>query len=611
MTHKPEDLSSTDRLLSVIRKRAGDFKDASLFSLPVPEKKPILERFFRKKGREVVGVDFDNAYLRLIRIRLLTDGQQEIAAFRIAPLGHRIEPFTPAFATLLSAELGRICNGASYIGIWGFLPPEEIRFQQFSLPKDSPKRLEQAIFSRFKGENGYREEKDILDYQFMDSVKPSKEVGSVDVLAFSAPRQRIDRVRHLFSEAGFPLSGLSARPFALQNLFTRGWLEPGDAPVATIQIGRRWTLINIHLPSGEIYYTRTVRVSLESMILAVKEHIYRYPDDQFSDADRGGDENDHAENIFFLWIRQSVHSGNSPKEGSSDRLVEILLPIWDRLAGQINRTFHRFSTAMSDRSVNRVNFFGEISLSLRFRRYMEERLEIPVTAPDLYAPALFDRTLDREEFTPLDRTASIPALGIALSDDLSTPNFLNPSNEKRAMRRMARINGLIIKTSVMLLAVCIGIAFWQSHLLAKKYGRVESLRRQLTESGPRWTTTMFDQEIARLLHKKEAILAYYRIYSPLILLLELDRVTPEKIRLTRLHAQWGSADPKGKFTGKGDARIEGIISGKEIEFDVDLIGYRESVAASPLFSNPSILKREKVIEKEGVRMRFSMGMGMN
>ncbi len=608
MTHKPEDLSSTDRLLSLIRKSSDEPKETSLLSLPVPEKKPLLKRYFRKKGGEVVGVDFDNAYLRLIRIRLLTDGQQEIAAFRIAPLGNRIEPYTPAFATLLRAELSRICNGVSDIEIWGLLPPEEIRFHQFSLPKDSAKQMEQTIFLRFKGETGFDEEKDILDYQFIEGVSPFKEMRSLDVLAFSAARQQIERVRRLFSGAGFPLSGLSASPFALQNFFTRRWLEPGEDCIGTVHIGRRWTVINIHLLSGKVHHTRTIRASLDSMILAVKEHLQRYPDDQFSDAKRGGDENDHAENIFFLWIRQSIQSGISSGEAPSERLVEILLPTWDRLSGQINRTFHRFSTAGAGRNIGRVNFFGEIALSLRFRRYMEERLEMPVTAPDLYASALFDRTIDREEFSLLDRPGSIPALGIALSDGLSTPNFLCPSHVKRTERRMARINQLVIKASVLLLAVCIGIAFWQSHLLGNKYQRVESLRRQLTESGPRWTTSMFDQEIERILQKKESILACYRIYSPLILLFELDRLTPSRIRLTRLHVQRGSVDPKGKFVEDGGARIEGIISGGEIHFDIDLIGYRESIAQSPLFSAPAILKKERVIEQEGVQMRFSMKM---
>ncbi len=80
-----------------------------------------------------------------------------------------------------------------------------------------------------KRETDFDETKEIFDFEVLEDIVTDDGVKKKNLVVFSGNRQRIRSLQSIFGRAGYPLTGITAIPFALQNYFRTRLLEP-DAP---------------------------------------------------------------------------------------------------------------------------------------------------------------------------------------------------------------------------------------------------------------------------------------------------------------------------------------------------------------------------------------------
>ena len=91
-------------------------------------------------------------------------------------------------------------------------------------------------------------------------------------MAYTAPKQEIKDLKDLFSKAGFPLTGISIVPFALQSLLRTGRIKTDESHISSLYIGRDWSRIDI-FSEGCLVLSRGIKAGVKTMLEALRTEI--------------------------------------------------------------------------------------------------------------------------------------------------------------------------------------------------------------------------------------------------------------------------------------------------------------------------------------------------
>jgi len=149
------DISSTEKLLDLIRKKGHDARPASPLpggnpvSLP-PLKKSVKRSFSFKiassrKGINV-GVDIGHEALRMVGMARTAPNQWTLTSYETAPLDRHIRRGTPEFVNLVKSALTRFCGSEKNINIWAIMSAANVSVRH-SGSRRSPKARLKMPFS--------------------------------------------------------------------------------------------------------------------------------------------------------------------------------------------------------------------------------------------------------------------------------------------------------------------------------------------------------------------------------------------------------------------------------------------------------------------------------
>ncbi len=607
-----DEISSTEKLLDLIRGKSdtvSDSTDIAPRQSTTSRLKSSLIQAFSLKKRIAVGVDIGGEGLKMVKISQSSDKRQEMLEYSSLPLESDMSKDSPQFSSFLKSALKDFCGDLKNVEIWSAISSANVTTRYLRIPKVPKKQVANAVYWTFKKEVSFNENKEIFDFEVLGEIAEDGD-EKTEVMSYAAPKQEISQLKHIFSKSGYPLTGISIVPFALQNLVRSQWLETDGENICTLFIGSDWSRIAI-FSKGNLVLSRDIKSGIKSMVASISEKADKnlleqsvVMDDTDGTAMVGSlDETSHieedqAQRLFFTITHDSltltdVESGLKYK---ADDIFKMILPALERVIRQVERTIKHFSLNYKDGGVNKIYISGEVSANRRIVDYIGDQLSLNVDTIDLFESNPFLSSDVSVPDSQLERGAFVPAVGMALSNNSLTPNFIFTHEEKAKHTKLLLINRSLIVTFLLFLALCIGVSFWQSHKLDRKRATLVQLQQQLEQQSPIVDQNLIIKMVTKVQRKTDTLEAISKRYMGMAVISEISELTPSNIRLFSITAEFGrrseynQAEKKSKDKNKL-LNIEGVIFGDRMKLETSLADYIVKLKSSPMFGRPVIKKR--------------------
>jgi hypothetical protein len=220
-----------------------------------------------------------------------------------------------------------------------------------------------------------------------------------------------------------------------------------------------------------------------------------------------------------------------------------------------------------------------------------------------------------------EQSSFAPAMGMALADNSRTPNFLFTYKDKRKAVTNQRINRSAFAAFLLLMAVCVGISFWQERLIRDKDAQKVRLQQHLEEYNLRVDKNLILKLVEDIRNKNKADMEIGKKYLNLAVIGEVVNLTPSNIRLLNISTQLGPLPSKklqeeAKNKKKQAAPppkiliLEGIVQGNRLSLESALAGFLMELKNSPLFEQPTINKKSFEFSGNNEVLRFTAKLNL-
>ncbi len=415
-------------------------------------------------------------------------------------------------------------------------------------------------------------------------------------------------------------------PFAVQNLLRAHWINPEVKNLCNLFIGTDWSRIAV-FSEGNLVLSRDIKAGVISMVEAIREALTRPAEGevQLPAADgaspaaetRGGEldfENDPAGRLF-----QKLAEGSSADSielngvtYQKDTVFEMIRPALERVVRQVERTVDHYNLHYARDDVGKIFVSGTVFANPEIVDYIGKQLGIPIEVIDPLKTSLSSLENVTIPESEGEKGEFVPALGMALSDNSITPNFIFTNKEKQRMARTMMLNRLAFSVLTILLVFCFGVNYWQGHLIRMKKGVESRLQRQLDSAIPYVDQNLLVQMMAQ---KQQGIHSLNKVaqrFKGAAIIGEIARMTPEHVKLLSLTAELGGVE-QAKATDKksGDSSekkfltLEGVIVGDRLTFESALSNYLVNLKKSPMVNQARIQRQTLEMFENSEALRFT------
>ena len=453
---KRGEVTSTERLLDLIR---TDSKSEYTASSMVSQKSfgHRLKNFFNNpvsfKKTISVGVDLGHDDIKMVMISRISDQKYEMLEYERIPFDDNVDRQSPQFPQFLRTVLANFCGNTKNVELWCTIPSARVETRQIRIPKVNPKQIPNSVYWSYKKISSFDETKNIFDFEILGEVEEGDR-PKIDVMAYTAPQQEIKELKDMFSKAGYPLTGISIVPFAFQSILRSGQIETDEMNVSSLYIGRDWSRIDI-FAAGNLVLSRGIKAGVKTMIEALRTEIegnlfeLSIAKSPTKDSARIRaikkklkSELEQAHQLFFGVIHDSAPSLLDERQRllKEDKIFKMILPALERLVRQVERTLRHFSLNYDNARVGKLYISSGVNPHQRIVDYIGEELAIPTETLNPFADSANFISLAPSPEDPSEQSAYVPAMGMALSSNSLTPNFLYTYKDKQKTARTQWVN---------------------------------------------------------------------------------------------------------------------------------------------------------------------------
>jgi type IV pilus assembly protein PilM len=604
---KRDEISSTERLLDLIRDD-GEEEDTTLDSRSQKSIGSRLMGMIRYpvsfKQSISVGVDLGHDDLKLVKIHRISDQKFEMLEYARVPFESGVTQNNAAFYQFLRPILADFCGSSKNPDIWCTIPSARVETRQLRIPKVNQKQIPNSVYWSFQKIAPFDTKENLFDYELLGEADDGN-VTKIDVMAYTALRTEINELKDLFNKAGFPLSGISIVPFAFQSLLRTGRIDSQEMHVASLYIGRDWSRIDI-FSEGNLMLSRGIKAGVKTMFEALRAEIegnlfeLTIAKSPTKDTARIRaikkklkHELDQAHQLFFGALHEI--SPAALDEGQwilkENKIFQMILPALERLVRQVERTLRHFSLNYENARVGKIYTSSGVNPHQRIIDYIGEELGIPTETlnPFVDNPNFVSLTPGPELNS--EQSAFVPAMGMALSSNKLTPNFLYTHKDKQKAVTNQRINRGVIAVFALIMIFCVGVSFLQKSALAKKEYRKRQTQQQLENISVRVDQSLVLKLVDDIQSKNRAIQLIGQKYFGLAVVSEVADLTPANVRLLSLTAQLSDEPAKKKSAKNRNLVLSGVVRGDRMILESTLAEYLMELKNSPLFDKPTISKK--------------------
>jgi len=605
------EISSTEKLLNVIRGKAKAAPDAEPSYRPVVPKRKKASPFsslapaFQRPV--TIGVDIGHQALQMVKVEETAADQWRLVDFRRVPIPASTTRGTHEFTGFLKSELGKFCGPAKGLQLWNLMSSSKVDVRFIKIPKVPRKQLENAIYWTAKRELSFEDMDTILDFEVQSDVV-EQGVKKTSVMVYTVPRRDVESVVELFNDAGYPLSGLTVAPFAIQNLFRTKWMPTYGETLASLYIGHDGARIDIY-SRGSLILTRDIKTGMNSMVESLVEGYTDRRRPSTRDLRWSG----AAATDFTITPTQAQKlimslDPDAPALGPDDAghdlseedIFDMIRPALDRLVRQVERTFAN----LGGEKVSRVYISGVVNAYRPLIDYIGEQLGIDSGIMDPLDPSIPYISGYTAPATSSEKASLSVAVGLALSDNARTPNLLFTYKEKEKMATVSRVNRAILFSMAAVIIVGLTAFAWQERIASKKKATIADLNQQLSSLNLMVDTKLILQMAAKDREERRKKKEYSERYLGMAVLSELSALTPENVRFLKIKTSLGKPEGKGapaaKAAEKGAApakpaeapaktlEIDGIVTGERSMLEGALSSYVLRLKGSPLVREATV-----------------------
>jgi len=622
---KYDEISSTEKLLELIRDDDQGDPGFKGYAPAPPTSKRIISFISNPvafKRSLAVGVDMGHDDLKLVKVNRISDQKFEVLDYSRVPYNPEYPRQNKQFFQFLRQALISFCGNIKDIDIWCTISSARVETRQLRIPKVAQKQIAASAFWTFQRLSPFDEKEKIFDYEVLGEVTDGDE-EKLDIMAYIAPRQEVSELKALFDAAGFPITGTSIVPFAFQTLLRTGRIDAQYETVSSLYIGRDWSRIDI-FANGTLMLSRGIKAGVSTMIEALRGEIEKnwlelsLAKSPTRDSGtirklktRLRHEMDLAQQLFFggVYRENKAPLDDSQFAVKEERIFRMILPALERLVRQVERTIRHFALNYENARVEKIYISSGVRPHHRINEYIGDELGVPIEAIDPFTINTNFLTMVPPPESAAEKSSFAPAMGMALSSNSITPNFLFTYKDKKRVVSAQRINRGIFAIFLALIALCAGITVWQDRLIAERDYQKQQLVRQLESFDVRVDKNLILKLMDQIKEKNLAIKNIGNDYYGVAVLGELTNLTPDNIRLLKISANLGGAPGDAKLdqkeNGKRTLMVDGVIRGNRLTLESSLAEYLMALKNSPLFDQPMINKRSiEQLNNETV-MRFT------
>jgi hypothetical protein len=194
-------------------------------------------------------------------------------------------------------------------------------------------------------------------------------------------------------------------------------------------------------------------------------------------------------------------------------------------------------------------------------------------------------------------------MGMALSNNTITPNFLHTQKDKEKAILSQRISRGFIWAFLILFAASAFVFVQQYDQIREKQIRYDMLLGKLQSYKVRVSEDVIMGLLDNYRAKNKSVTELSQTYLDLAIISEIASATPANIRLLSISADLGELPAKKEKGKKGKGKkdedtnsnrtlvIDGIIQGDRLRLEWTLTEYLEELKNSPLFDQPAINRK--------------------
>ncbi|MFC1798546.1 hypothetical protein ACFLZL_01920 [Thermodesulfobacteriota bacterium] len=615
---KHDEISSTEKLLNVIRgnrEESSEVSDIETTPIVSIDSKPSLVGKITFKKKATIGVDIGESHLRLVATSSVGDKTPDLVNYSSIPYDPSIQKSSPQFAQFLKHALKGFCGTSKKIELWSVISSARVETRFIRVPKVASKQIANAVYWTYKKEVNFNDASDIFDFEVLGEVYDGG-ARKLEVIAYSAPRQEINDLRNIFNKIGYPLTGISIVPFAMQNFLRSRWINIESRNICNLFIGKDWSRIAI-FSEGNLILSREIKSGIQSIVESIREKIgasdarpaaESVPEEETSSVEAGQEKGvyydiEEAQQIFNRFI-QEPGTGNTAAAdiARQEKVLEMIVPALERVVRQVERTIQHYALNYKNEKIGKIFVSGEISANRQILDYIGGQLDLPIEVIDPFAIGLSLSDHFTVPATLSERGAYTPVIGIALSKTMLTPDFIHTYKDKEEINSAARLKSIAIAASFILAIIGAGAYYWQTRLIGYKKVEEAQLQRQVDRFIPYVDENLIMQMIARVQKDRTSLARYGQKYSGVTLMSVISKSTPSNIKLLQVTADFGNmpvekSDGEKKDSGKKEIKVrnrlmlEGIIFGDRLTFESALAEYLVQLKKSPLFGKASVRNR--------------------
>lgn len=564
----------------------------------------------RPRKPVVLGVEIGHADIRIAKTIRLADKRYQLVDYCRTALQGRPAWHDPLFRKQLKEALEGIGADQGRCEIWSAIPSARVELRCLRVPKLKKRQLANAVHWTFSTKTAFNQQEELLDFDILGDIT-EEGVRKTEVLAFKAPKAEVAALKETFEAVGYPLSGISIVPFAVQNLFRTGLLRHGQQDACTLFVGRDWSRIAIY-NQNHLVLARGIKTGMRSMVEAIQAATTSTSSDGTSDdvplalaseteasampsAVPEGIAAPEAQQCFFEFLLGKDVSAEeqhapSPLGHSPEAVFQMLRPALDRLVRQVERTFAHYSLHFQGGKVKRLLLSGRITANDMLIDHLAKQLDLPTEVLNPFAadPAFIGDAVVPEGRA--DRESFLPAIGLAVSHNSFTPNFLHTHKDKAAEDRSQRFSQRLLMGCMACLLALLMLFAWQEQRISQKREAIARLDRQLLTFSPAAEKEIMLALFAQSRQRRQTMTQLVENYLPVAMLQELSRLTPPNVRLIDVTADLEPTAGQ-QTSSAGRITVDGLVFGAPGAFETALTSYLLTLRNSPIFSRPVVQNR--------------------
>jgi type IV pilus assembly protein PilM len=265
------------------------------------------------------------------------------------------------------------------------VPGPAVIIKRATFPDQKAKELEETILIEAGNFIPESLENVNLDYQVLSH---DRNADTVDVLLVAIRKDVIDSYVDVISGAGLTPVVVDVDYFALENMFAINYAPTSDAVVALVNIGARYSSINI-MKGTQSVFTGDVPVGGRQFTEALAQEL--------------GLSYDQAE---------AVKVTGEGGRGDHKKVESVLAATTEHLIDEVHRALSFFWTSAAEEQIHTVYASGGAAQLPGLVSAMNERLQIPVEISNPFRHVALGRNVD-ERFIRQHASALAVSVGLA------------------------------------------------------------------------------------------------------------------------------------------------------------------------------------------------------